>query len=90
MPTVGSRRQVWNGNADHTSGGLKKKDLIKVNGSIKSKKASQAAKRNNNLVKAGWTTKKGEFGAVRISDDSQKPKSKPKSKSKSKSKSKKR
>jgi hypothetical protein len=76
MPAVGSRRQVWNGNADHTSGGLKRKDLIKKNGSIKSKRASQSAKKNNNLINAGWTTQKGEFGSVRISAENTKPKPK--------------
>ncbi len=29
MKTIGSRAQVWNGNAIKTSGGLMKKDLIK-------------------------------------------------------------
>jgi len=28
VQTVGSRRQVFNGNAKHTSGGLKKSDLL--------------------------------------------------------------
>ena len=81
MKTVGSRVQVWNGNAMKTSGGLTKKDLIKKNGRIKSKKASLKAKRNQNLKNAGWTHKKGEFGAVRIED---KPKNKSKKSKKSK------
>ena len=43
---VGSRSQVFNGTADKTSGGLMKKDLFKdANGRIRSKKASQAAKK---------------------------------------------
>ena len=29
MKTIGSRAQVWNGNAKKTSGGLTKKDLFK-------------------------------------------------------------
>ncbi len=49
-------------------GGLTKKDLIKKKGRIRSKKASRSAKRNQNLKNAGWTFKKGEFGAVRIED----------------------
>jgi hypothetical protein len=81
MLTVGSRAQVWNGNANKTSGGLTKKDLFRKNGRIRSKKASQKAKRNQNLKNAGWTHKKGEFGAVRIGD---KPKSKSKKKKGSK------
>ena len=60
MPTVGSRRQVWNGNADKTSGGLYKKDLVKKKGRIRSKKASRSAKRTNNLKEAGWTQDLGE------------------------------
>ena len=66
--TVGTRAQVWHGTADKTSGGLIKSDLIMKNGRIKSKKASRSAKSNQNLKKAGWTFKKGEFGAVRIED----------------------
>jgi hypothetical protein len=66
--TVGTRAQVWHGTADKTSGGLRKSDLIMKNGRIKSKKASRSAKNNQNLKKAGWTFKKGEFGAVRIED----------------------
>jgi len=81
MQTVGSRAQVWNGNAKKTSGGLVKKNLFRKNGRIRSKKASQKAKRNQNLKNAGWTHKKGEFGAVRIED---KPKSKSKKKKGSK------
>ena len=66
--TVGTRAQVWNGTADRTSGGLKKSDLVMKNGRIKSKRASRSAKKNQNLKKAGWTFKKGEFGAVKIED----------------------
>ena len=64
---VGSRAQVWNGNADKTSGGLTRKDLFQdKHGRIRSKRASQSAKKNNNLVKAGWVTEKGKFGAVKV------------------------
>ena len=76
MQNIGSRAQVWNGNAKKTTGGLEKKDLLKKNGRIRSKKASRSAKKNNNLKKAGWTHKKGEFGSVRISDVKPKKKSK--------------
>lgn len=68
MLTIGSRVQVFNGNAKKTSGGLTKKDLFKKKGRIRSRKASKKAKKNNNLKKAGWTFKKGEFGAIRIED----------------------
>lgn len=66
--TVGTRAQVWHGTADRTSGGLKKSDLVMKNGRIKSKRASRSAKKNQNLKNAGWTFKKGEFGAVKIED----------------------
>ena len=65
---VGSRRQVWNGTAMETSGGLKRSDLFKDKyGNLKSRKASKKAKRSKNLKKAGYTAVKGKFGAVRIS-----------------------
>ena len=65
---VGSRAQVWHGTADKTSGGLVKKDLFMSNGRLRSKEASKAAKRNQNLKKAGWTHQKGVFGAVRVEE----------------------
>jgi len=69
MQTFGSRAQVYHGNAMKTSGGLKKKSLKKnKHGKIVSIKASKSAKKHNHLKKAGWTAKKGEFGAVRIED----------------------
>ena len=44
--SVGSRAQVFNGNAKKTAGGLKKSDLFKDEaGRIRSKKASEAAKK---------------------------------------------
>jgi len=42
--TVGSRAEVFHGNADATSGGLTKKDLKMKDGRIISKAASKAAK----------------------------------------------
>ena len=41
--SVGSRAQVYHGTAKQTSGGLKKKDLVKRKGRIVSKKAREAA-----------------------------------------------
>ena len=89
---VGSRRQVWNGTAKETSGGLKRSDLFKDKyGNLKSRKASKKAKRSKNLKKAGYTAVKGKFGAVRISGKPVKSKpSKKSSKRKSSKKSKKR
>jgi hypothetical protein len=43
--TVGSRAQVWHGTAKHTSGGLKKKDLMMHNGRIVSRRAHEIAKK---------------------------------------------
>jgi len=62
---VGSRAQVMHGTAKRTSGGLTKDDLMMKNGRIVSRKASNAAKKSKNLTKAGYTAKKGEFGAYR-------------------------
>lgn len=64
---VGSRAEVMHGTAHHTSGGLTKKDL-KYNkwGRIVSVKKSATAKREKRLRKAGYTAKKGKFGAVKI------------------------
>ena len=48
--SIGSIAQVFHGNADKTSGGLKKGDLKQNdNGKIVSKKASAAAKKTKNL-----------------------------------------
>ena len=61
--TTGSRAQVMHGTAKKTSGGLTKSQLKYNNqGKIVSKKASVLAKKNNRLVKAGYVTKKGQFG----------------------------
>jgi hypothetical protein len=66
MPAVGSRAQVFHGNADHTPGGLKKKDLIKnKHGEIVSRKKHIQAKKDRRLEKAGYFTQKGMFGFVR-------------------------
>ena len=52
MKKVGSRAQVYHGNAVQTSGGLKKRDLFKDrHGCIKSKRASNRARKNKNLGK---------------------------------------
>jgi len=44
--TVGSRAQVYHGNATETAGGLKKKDLKMKDGEIVSKKKAKGAKTN--------------------------------------------
>ena len=64
---TGKRAQVWHGTAYQTSGGLTKGDLLKnKHGRIVSKKKHKTAKKENRLVKAGYGTKKGHFGAVKI------------------------
>ena len=75
VQTTGSRRQVWNRSAKKTSGGLQRGDLFQDKyGNIKSRRASNKAKKNKNLKKAGWTVKKGQFGAVKIADVKKKKK----------------
>ena len=44
--TVGSRAQVYHGNATHTAGGLTKKDLKMKDGEIVSKAKSKGEKKN--------------------------------------------
>ena len=63
----GSRAQVWHGTAFKTSGGLKKTDLMQNKaGRIVSRAKHNTAKKDNRLVKAGYGTKKGTFGFVKL------------------------
>ena len=74
MKSVGSRAEVFHETAKKTAGGLTKNDLFRgKDGRIKSKRASALAKKNNQLEKAGWGVKKGEFGAVRMGEGDAKP-----------------
>jgi hypothetical protein len=62
VPAVGSKVQVWNGTAKHTSGGLTKKDLMRHKNRIVSKKKHAAGKKAiKHLVKLGYKAKKGTF-----------------------------
>jgi hypothetical protein len=62
IPAVGSKVQVWNGTAKHTSGGLRKGDLMKNKGRIVSKKKHAAGKKAiKHLIKLGYKAKKGTF-----------------------------
>ncbi len=67
---VGTRAQVFHGNADKTAGGLEKSDLMIKEGRIISKAQSAAGKANPGLkkwrsaVKAAGGYKKGEFVPV--------------------------
>lgn len=64
---IGSRRQVWNGSAHHTSGGLTRGQLFMTkNGRIVSKSKHFSAKKDKRLIKAGYGTRKGKFGFVML------------------------
>ena len=67
MKTVGTKAMVYHGTAKHTSGGLKKKDLMKTKkGRIVSRKKHAAGKRAlARLRKAGYKAKKGTFKLFR-------------------------
>lgn len=63
----GSRAQVLHGTAYKTSGGLKKDQLLmNKNGRVVSRKKHLTAKKEKRLIKAGYGTKKGKFGWVKI------------------------
>ena len=78
---IGSRTQVWNGIAEKTSGGLKKENLVKVNGRYKSKNLSNRMKKKNlnPLAKNGMLQKKGSKKFGRLYKDSKEPKKSKKS-----------
>lgn len=63
---VGSRAAVWHGTAAHTKGGLTKSDLkMNKRGRIVSRRKSASAKREKQLEKAGYKTRKGIFGFIK-------------------------
>jgi hypothetical protein len=63
---IGTRAQVWHGTAYKTTGGLCKHDLMQnKSGRIVSKAKHNSAKREKRLVKAGFLTKKGQFGFIK-------------------------
>ena len=69
----GSRAQVWHETAYQTSGGLNKHHLIKNrHGRIVSKAKHHTAKKQKRLIKAGFITKKGQFGFVKVDTKSRK------------------
>jgi hypothetical protein len=63
IKTVGSKAEVFHGNAKHTSGGLKKGDLMKTKaGRIVSRRKHALGKTAiKRLFKAGYKPKKGTF-----------------------------
>ena len=73
--TIGTRAEVWHGNAKKTSGGLTKKHLMKnKSGRIVSRKKHFTAKKEMRLLKHGYGFKKGKFGYVKLSKNSKKMK----------------
>jgi hypothetical protein len=68
---IGTRAQVWHGTAYKTTGGLTKSNIMKnKSGRIVSKSKYNSAKKDNRLVKAGYGTKKGKFGFVKLNGTS--------------------
>ena len=64
---IGTRAQVWHGTSYKTTGGLTKSNIMKnKSGRIVSKSKYASAKKDNRLVKAGYGTKKGKFGFVKL------------------------
>ena len=63
----GTRAQVWHGTAHKTQGGLEKHQLLmNKHGRIVSRKKHNTAKKEKRLLVAGYGTKPGVFGAVRV------------------------
>ena len=63
---IGTRAQVWHGTAYKTTGGLCKHHLMKNKaGRIVSKAKHMTAKKDKRLIKAGFLTKKGQFGFIK-------------------------
>ena len=68
IKATGSKAEVWHGTAKHTSGGLKKKDLMKHHGRIISRKKHAAGKKAiKHLFAMGYKPKKGTFKLMRKS-----------------------
>ena len=64
---IGTRAQVWHGTCKKTSGGLTKSDLMmNKHGHIVSRAKHNTAKKEKRLLKAGYGTKKGKFGYVKV------------------------
>ncbi len=74
MQTIGTRAQVWHGNAQKTSGGLTKSHLMKnKNGRIVSRRKHSSGKKSiKRLRKLGYVAKKGHFTLFRKGHKSRK------------------
>jgi hypothetical protein len=67
MSNIGSRAEVYHGNARKTPGGLTKSDLMmNKHGRIVSRKKHNTAKKEMRLLKHGYGTKSGKFGFVKV------------------------
>lgn len=68
---IGTRAQVWHGTAYKTTGGLTKSHIMQnKNGRIVSRSKHNSAKKEKRLIKAGYGTQKGKFGAVKLNGKS--------------------
>jgi hypothetical protein len=68
---IGTRAQVWHGTAYKTTGGLTKSNILQnKNGRIVSRSKHASAKKEKRLIKAGYGTQKGKFGAVKLNEKS--------------------
>ena len=68
---IGTRAQVWHGTAYKTTGGLTKSNILQnKNGRIVSRSKHASAKKEKRLIKAGYGTQKGKFGAVKLNGKS--------------------
>ena len=68
IKATGSKAEVYHGTAKHTSGGLKKKDLMKHKGRIISRKKHAAGKKAiKHLFALGYKPTKGTFKVMRKS-----------------------
>jgi hypothetical protein len=73
---IGTRAQVWHGTAYKTTGGLTKNNIMQnKNGRIVSRSKHASAKREKRLVKAGYGTQKGKFGAIKLHSSSRRNRS---------------
>lgn len=73
----GSRIQVWNETAYKTTGGLKKENLVYIQGRVKSKSKHISASKEQRLIKHGYGAKTGTFGNIKLHNYTKKRRSKP-------------
>jgi hypothetical protein len=67
---IGSRAEVWHGICEKTSGGLRKKDLMKTKAGriVSRKKHAEGLKKIKHLRSLGYVAKKGTFKLFHKSD----------------------